>query len=306
MLLTAGLEAGQRARIVPFSRLASTKLLPGLLSLREVQEVGTIQLKELLCVKDNPIQSYPSKTTATAAVKDQRRDWLTLVARELLGVFFLFSQNNNPCGIAYRPNFSFFFFPSSAIKVDIKYITNTQIIEINYEGRRRRFIVRSITPKGSSRTNTTEPDDELSHDVSALSLDQPKQLWSVTWECTVSITFDDHTDKESASHKVNKKIKFYASHLLLSTHTHKPHLMTTDMCPPLLQPEIEMLAQRSIKDTFSSVGGLNKQIEEIRDLLEIPLTRPELFRYFGERRFFFFTLQSKKDKRLKGGLFNRA
>ena len=43
-----------------------------------------------------------------------------------------------------------------------------------------------------------------------------------------------------------------------------------------------MLAQRSIKDAYSSVGGLNKQIEEIRDLLEIPLTRPELFRYFGE------------------------
>lgn len=43
-----------------------------------------------------------------------------------------------------------------------------------------------------------------------------------------------------------------------------------------------MLAQRSIKDAYSSVGGLTKQIEEIRDLLEIPLTRPELFRYFGE------------------------
>jgi AAA family ATPase len=48
------------------------------------------------------------------------------------------------------------------------------------------------------------------------------------------------------------------------------------------QPQIEMLAQRSIKDAYSSVGGLNKQIEEIRDLLDIPLTRPELFRYFGE------------------------
>ena len=48
------------------------------------------------------------------------------------------------------------------------------------------------------------------------------------------------------------------------------------------QQQIEVLAHRSIKDTYSSVGGLNKQIEEIRDLLEIPLTRPELFRYFGE------------------------
>lgn len=49
------------------------------------------------------------------------------------------------------------------------------------------------------------------------------------------------------------------------------------------QPQIEMLAQRFIKDTYSSVGGHNKQIEEIRDLLEVPLMRPELFRYFGER-----------------------
>ena len=33
-----------------------------------------------------------------------------------------------------------------------------------------------------------------------------------------------------------------------------------------------------IKDPYLSVGGLNKQIEENRDLLEIPLTRPDLFR----------------------------
>lgn len=32
---------------------------------------------------------------------------------------------------------------------------------------------------------------------------------------------------------------------------------------------------------YASVGGLGKQIEAIRDLLEIPLTRPELFRHFG-------------------------
>ncbi|CAK5284282.1 unnamed protein product [Mycena citricolor] len=32
---------------------------------------------------------------------------------------------------------------------------------------------------------------------------------------------------------------------------------------------------------YGSVGGLDKQISQIRDLLEIPLTRPELFRHFG-------------------------
>lgn len=29
------------------------------------------------------------------------------------------------------------------------------------------------------------------------------------------------------------------------------------------------------------MGGLDKQIEQIRDLIEIPLTRPDLFRHFG-------------------------
>lgn len=47
------------------------------------------------------------------------------------------------------------------------------------------------------------------------------------------------------------------------------------------QPEIEVLEHSPVNEAYSSVGGLNKQIAEIRDLLEIPLTRPELFRYFG-------------------------
>ncbi|KAG6853114.1 hypothetical protein C0991_006804 [Blastosporella zonata] len=45
--------------------------------------------------------------------------------------------------------------------------------------------------------------------------------------------------------------------------------------------EVEVLAPTSPNAAYSSVGGLNKQIQQIRDLLEIPLTRPELFRYFG-------------------------
>lgn len=36
------------------------------------------------------------------------------------------------------------------------------------------------------------------------------------------------------------------------------------------------------KDAYSAVGGLDKQIAEVRDLIEIPLMRPELFRRFGE------------------------
>lgn len=51
------------------------------------------------------------------------------------------------------------------------------------------------------------------------------------------------------------------------------------MCP---QDNIEVLSHKSEKEAYSSVGGLSKQIEAIRDLLEIPLSRPDLFRYFGK------------------------
>lgn len=129
----------------------------------------------------------------------------------------------------------------------------------------------SIRPKGSLHNNATDIEDKLSHDITTLTLDQPKQqIWSVTWDCSVSIASDNSTDRETASHKVFMPCIFL----------HVIHLMISHADPR--QPQIEMLAQRSIRDSYSSVGGLNKQIEEIRDLLEIPLTRPELFRYFGE------------------------
>ena len=43
-----------------------------------------------------------------------------------------------------------------------------------------------------------------------------------------------------------------------------------------------MLPRTAGPDAYTSVGGLDKQIAQIRDLLEIPLTRPDLFRYFGK------------------------
>ena len=48
-----------------------------------------------------------------------------------------------------------------------------------------------------------------------------------------------------------------------------------------MQDDVEVLEHQSVSAAYASVGGLSPQIEAIRDLLEIPLTRPELFRYFG-------------------------
>ena len=200
LLLTAGLEAGQRARIFPFSGLASTKQYPSLPSLREVQEAGSIRINEL-SIEDNSIQFNPSKPI---------RDWLTLAARELLSVF---------------PVYRLVFFLSNFIQlVDLKYITNTQIIELNYEGNRRRFTVHSILPKGSLHNKDIEIEDKLSHDISVLALDQPKQLWSVTWDSFVSIISDDrtHTETAPAPHKVGTpSIFLHVTQLMWSLVSHK-------------------------------------------------------------------------------------
>ncbi|KAF8959182.1 P-loop containing nucleoside triphosphate hydrolase protein [Flammula alnicola] len=208
LLLTAGLTAGQRARIFPLSGLASTKLPPGVPSLRHVQEAGSIRLREILT------EGNASSVSSSSSSKDQQRDWLDLAAREIL--------------------------------VDLKNITGTQIIEFSYEGRRRRFAIHSITPKSSSKSNV-DVNDSLTPGFDALSMDPSTQLWTVNWDCTVSINVDDLASREVTSHK----------------------------------EDIEILSHKSVKEAYSSVGGLSKQIEAIRDLLEIPLTRPELFRYFG-------------------------
>ncbi|KAF8073388.1 P-loop containing nucleoside triphosphate hydrolase protein [Lyophyllum atratum] len=125
--------------------------------------------------------------------------------------------------------------------VDLKYITSAQILEVPYEGQNRRFSVASISIQRS------EPEgDELAHDLESLSIAPQSKLWAVGWDSLVLISGIETPEQEP------------------------PH-----------KKEVEVLAPTSLSDAYSTVGGLNKQIQQIRDLLEIPLTRPELFRYFG-------------------------
>ncbi|KAH8829393.1 AAA family ATPase [Flagelloscypha sp. PMI_526] len=51
--------------------------------------------------------------------------------------------------------------------------------------------------------------------------------------------------------------------------------------PTEIDTNIERLPSQPSTDAYASIGGLSKQIAEIRDLLEIPLTRPELFHHLG-------------------------
>ncbi|KAL0574316.1 AAA+-type ATPase [Marasmius crinis-equi] len=131
--------------------------------------------------------------------------------------------------------------------VDLKYITPTQTIEVVYEGRPRRFSFVSAsfteTERGDGVADLTNRLDNL--DVTSSSA---AKLWTVGWDSTVALIDSDH--REDDLQKASK-------------------------------PEIEVLDTKGNEDPYSSVGGLSKQISEIKDLLEIPLSRPDLFRYFG-------------------------
>lgn len=131
--------------------------------------------------------------------------------------------------------------------VDLKYLTPTQTVEVVYEGRRRQFTVSSVSSQSSRADNKGIAD--LTETLQSLSIDSPTQLWTVGWDTTVIV--DEPKGKVVRSKSTSHK------------------------------PEVETLPNVPIQDAYSSVGGLDKQISQIRDLLEIPLTRPDLFKHFG-------------------------
>jgi AAA family ATPase len=83
ILLTGRLSVGAKVNIIPLPSTGSLKYFIGLPSLRQVKEAGTVSLKEIS--RNLP----PPSTSADAHVKDKRRDWLTLLVRESLGMHFL-------------------------------------------------------------------------------------------------------------------------------------------------------------------------------------------------------------------------
>ena len=87
-----------------------------------------------------------------------------------------------------------------------------------------------------------DPNGNFVAGFETLSLDSPPQLWTVGWDTSVFIVNTD----TSRPQRANDTNKFDSSF-----------------------------------DDYTSVGGLEKQIDQIRNLLELPLTCPELFQYFG-------------------------
>ncbi len=63
---------------------------------------------------------------------------------------------------------------------------------------------------------------------------------------------------------------------------HKDTLVVMDVIPPSTDPAIkaaELIERPAI--TYESIGGLTEQIEELKEVIELPLTSPELFEKVG-------------------------
>ena len=124
--------------------------------------------------------------------------------------------------------------------VDLKYITPSQRLQIEYEGRMRYFAVSSTS---TAKSDTASSVSVVTQAMDALSVNAAPRLSIVTWDTLISIS-----DLEPA--------------------------------PP--EPTgISTLRPLSSPTAYAAVGGLDSQISQVRDLIEIPLTRPGLFRQFG-------------------------
>ncbi|KAG8214815.1 P-loop containing nucleoside triphosphate hydrolase protein [Butyriboletus roseoflavus] len=205
LFLTARLEEGDPVRIFPLHGKAINKDNSFLPSLRDAQEAGYIRLRE---ISRGPTKCAQGDTLGSG----KRRDWLAILLREHL--------------------------------VGLKFITSSQIVEVLYEGRPRRFSIHSISVHPPEIGDLVS---SITEEVKSLSFHSQPHLWTAGWDTSVCIL------ENGIDHQVDY-----------------PH-----------KPDIETLEQITPSDAYATVGGLNKTIAEIRDLIEIPLTRPELFAHFG-------------------------
>ncbi|KAH7885147.1 P-loop containing nucleoside triphosphate hydrolase protein [Phlebopus sp. FC_14] len=205
LLLTACLTEGRQVQIVPLPGKGLKRTSLFLPSLYDAREARHVRLRELSRSLSADKSAQPSSGTRKDA---KPRDWLTLLLRECL--------------------------------IGLKFFLQTQLVEVQYEGRPRRFCIESVS---ASPPGSLEPVNSIAEDVRSLSIESTVSLWTAGWETSVAIL--------DTGHDLNH------------------------------ERDIESLSWTTTSDAYATVGGLDKTIGEIRDLIEIPLTRPEIFVHFG-------------------------
>jgi AAA family ATPase len=127
-------------------------------------------------------------------------------------------------------------------------VTAHTVLDVPYEGRMRRFAFHAAASAA----------DGLAAHMGALTLDATatRTVWTVGWDTQVVLD-TPHTKPDAP---------VGPPHI-----PHARHSRTTQTGVSALPPA----------DAYASVGGLAPQVQLVRDLLDIPLTRPELFAHYG-------------------------
>ncbi|KAG1884034.1 P-loop containing nucleoside triphosphate hydrolase protein [Suillus subluteus] len=224
LFLTARLKEGAKVQVFDVSDQGAGRTPPGLPTMRDVEEAGTI------CLREISMRTRITQNVANSQGKGKHRDWLTLLLREYLSTSVLGGRRS--------VNARNFFI------VNLKYILSTQIIEVPYQGEIRTFSIDSVSAHHSASSSSV---NTVTRDLDSLAIQVKPSLWTAGWDTIVSILEDVADNGVGLTQK----------------------------------SDIETLPHTSISDAYAAVGGLDKTITQIRDLLEIPLTRPELFGYFG-------------------------
>jgi AAA family ATPase len=217
---------------------------------RDIVDLTAIHLQEAaipgVTSRKSAVSSGPS------AGQSKTRDWLDLLVKETLGEHIL----RNAVAFYRRP-----------FSVDLKYVTAAQIIQVTYEGRPRRFRVTKDAPVDSV--------DRLAEKIGAIAvasspISSATTVWSVGWDTTVHL----HT-LDAPSSTPPAPVAFHTKKVFRHTTTQAFTLAEESQDP------VEELPDEAADRAYTSVGGLDAQVAKVRQLLEVPLTRPELFAHYG-------------------------
>ncbi|GAA5855531.1 hypothetical protein JCM8547_007875 [Rhodosporidiobolus lusitaniae] len=139
---------------------------------------------------------------------------------------------------------------------DVKYIAGNHFVELRFNGLTRRCVVASA--KGTSLSPAPSPPSPSSS--SAPTFPSPAQDQVFVVSSSTDIVFRPPPSPSSSASKRTKTKEGASGKGKQPVHNEKGEL-----------------------PGYESIGGMENQIEQIREMVEWPLTRPELYSHFGLR-----------------------
>jgi hypothetical protein len=181
LLLTIRAQIGNNVHLLPLPDSSFEVEIPdiqstihaGAISLRETDDEGRPVSTESL-----PLHN-----------KAKHRNWMSLLLRETLSK--VLKTYLHPCLLL--------------LKVDLKYVTPSQIVKVNFEENTRYFSVSSVTPRNHEKARNSV--DSLTDVIQNLGIDHLPRLCVVDWDTSVNV---ENATKEART-MIEKKVLLFTT-----------------------------------------------------------------------------------------------